>query len=628
MFAGILVQRSLKHPQDFATPQSLLDWLMPYGQADKYGHWSNENALIVQTLTWNTAESTHESVPEVCQETGRVIVSWVRLDNRAELCTKLSLKNTPELTDPQIILAAHTSWDVDCANELEGDFSFVIHDPNRKTTYCARDSIGAKPFFYYVDTEVFIFASTAAVFPKIRNIDNSVSQEWLARYLVNRSFDRIKTAYSAVRKLPPAHYLLLENELLDAPKQYFQFQDTASFEITRNPQWVSWYRSLFDRVVGSRLRSDYPVGLETSGGIDSSSIVASAAKRFPESVSGFHLFGLVQQEHEPEYILETSIQYGITHNHILTSAPYFLSREVVLQGIRAIGYPSENALESYFHPFFKEARLHNIRTMLSGFGGDEFVTSHASKFLDELYVAGAWGTLLRELPGSLPMRIARFAKFVRQKSLANSGLKKRPVYMRDLLLNFVAPEARTNHGLDERVSARPDELSAASINSLALTYLNDDRFAGEITGRLEGFALTAQCYGISYRWPMLDRRLIQQFLDIPAIEKKAGSMGRYLHRRAFDGDVPDKVLWKPTKAMGSYPRQGRQKPYDINELLDNLPDELMALISEGAIIKLGESMNAHWRGDSALSEFDCAVGQLALKNLADLKWFMLELSPH
>ena len=120
MFACVMIRASRDAPQNYADRQSLIDALTPYDQADVVGHWSNEQMLMVQTLTWNTAESRHEAAPETCKETGRVIVSWVRLDNRTELCAQLGLSDQVTLTDPQIILASHRKWGEDCADKLEG----------------------------------------------------------------------------------------------------------------------------------------------------------------------------------------------------------------------------------------------------------------------------------------------------------------------------------------------------------------------------------------------------------------------------------------------------------------------------------------------------------------------------
>jgi len=82
-----------------------------------------------------------------------------------------------------------------------------------------------------------------------------------------------------------------------------------------------------------------------------------------------------------------------------------------------------------------------------------------------------------------------------------------------------------------------------------------------VATRLENCTLIAASYGVDYRWPFWDVRLVQQYLSTPSIEKVGPhGIGRYLHRRAVDGVVPQRVAWKPRKDMGyARLRQERQE---------------------------------------------------------------------
>ena len=82
-----------------------------------------------------------------------------------------------------------------------------------------------------------------------------------------------------------------------------------------------------------------------------------------------------------------------------------------------------------------------------------------------------------------------------------------------------------------------------------------NRLRSNISRRLEACTLVAASYGIDYRWPLLDARLVQQWLSTPSIEKANREHDRYLHRRAIDGVVVPKVAWSPVKEVGR-PRLG------------------------------------------------------------------------
>ena len=135
MFAAIIAHTAEELPREYLCPDALANALAPFAEPDSVGVWQDGHALIVHALHHNTPASLHETTPETCRETGRVIASWVRLDNRAALCAELRLENRDELTDPQIILAAYRRWARDCAAHLDGDFCFVIHDPDH-ATFC------------------------------------------------------------------------------------------------------------------------------------------------------------------------------------------------------------------------------------------------------------------------------------------------------------------------------------------------------------------------------------------------------------------------------------------------------------------------------------------------------------
>ena len=96
MFAAVISRASRTPPHGFASGDDLLAALFPFTRPDVSGTWSDQRALIAHGVIHNTPESRHEHTPEVCAETGRVIASWVRLDNREGLCAQLKLPERPD----------------------------------------------------------------------------------------------------------------------------------------------------------------------------------------------------------------------------------------------------------------------------------------------------------------------------------------------------------------------------------------------------------------------------------------------------------------------------------------------------------------------------------------------------
>lgn len=579
MFAGIVLRDSRADPRDIADADTLLAALTPYGQADVAGSWQGDGALMVQALTWNTPESRHEAVPETCAATGRVIVSWARLDNRTDLCAQLGLEQRETLTDPQIMLAAHRAWGDACPDRLEGDFSFLIHDPERHTVFCARDALGVRPFFYHASREMFVFASTAAVYPALRKFDASPSREWLARYLIGESSDPSKTAFSQVFKLPPGHSMTLGREGPVEPVRYFGFTDTALKVWRRDEHQIDAYREEFHRAVDARLRSDWRMGAENSGGLDSATIIGRAAPLLRGRGSDLHGFSVCHMADEPGYILDLAMESGITHNYVLTRPTYQAEQGDLERAIRVLGYPPEHNHALFHVPFFQQAQAAGIRTLLSGFGGDELVTSPADFMYRELLLEGRYTQLFSELPGNVMRRTARMVAMLGSDW---RGRRQAPPQARTPRLDrtILRCDVVEDYGLTGFNQANGDAWRQA--HTLNDHLLARPSFRSYLVGRLEGCTLMAASYGIDYRWPMLDRRLIARYLATPSIEKRHRQWGRYLHRRACVGTVPDKILWKETKVLGGIPHLGRDRrtiPID----LDALPAPLGDIVDRSAV---------------------------------------------
>lgn len=562
MFAAVIVRGSRADPRETATGDALIAALTPFDQADVTGVWTGDTSIVAQALTWNTAASKHEDTPTICTDTGRVIAAWARLDNRADLFSTLGLENSETLTDPQIILAAHRAWGKDCVDRLEGDFSFVIYDPDQCEAFAARDSLGVRPLFYHINPEVAVIASTAAVFSALMIPGIAPSQEWMARFLGGISLDPAKTAYNGVLKLPPAHHLTVARTGPVEPVRYFEFQDQAPSATRRDPKWLDAYRSAFVHAVETRTESAWTVGAESSGGLDSATIVAHASETLSRRGTDLPCFSLCHLEREPKYLLDVAMYCGVKHNYVLTRPDYQPGQDDFRRAIRALGYPPEHTHALLHIPFFQLCRTHGIRTLLSGFGGDEIVTNQAHFLYRELMKAGRYLQLFQELPGHILERMARFAFLIARHGLDGTQPRQYGT-VRRLADSILKPEVIADYGLNDLAIQQANHPETAS--SLNEFILNRRHFHPFLTGRLEACTLMANSYRIEYRWPLLDRSLMNQYLRTPSLEKRHRQFGRYLHRRANLGKIPEHVLWKVSKRLGQITNFGRDNVLFFSE---------------------------------------------------------------
>ena len=577
MYAALFNYGNSRSPLFETKHHAIEKALDPFSIADKKGHWENNNARLFQALTWNTPESKLESVPEHCSNSDITVVAWVRLDNRTNLASKLSLEKSQlqNTTDPQLILKAYSKWGSDCVNHLLGDFSFVLHDSRNETVFAARDPVGVKPFYYWHYDKQLIVCSGARVFHAISDLQLNPDQAWLSLYILGNSTSFKNTSWTNVKKLAPGHHMHFGARETLTIKKYFEFQDNSPVIYSRSNSYVEQYRELLEESIRCRLRTDYPMGSETSGGIDSSTVTGFAANYWPGSYNDFHTFGFAFLESEPGYILETSRQHRVINNHISTGWHTDALQNTFKRTLTLLGYPEEHSNGSAHEPFYQTSEQFGIRTLLSGFGGDEVVTNSGHLLYFELIDQKKYALLMRNMPGSVFLRPARLAKALYRAYVKSTERSRIKPFMEQRWRSKLVKD-----DMEARFNIRNEYMKYAGYDA-PYRRINDfilqNRLGPFAPTRLDNCTLMAAGRGIDYRWPLFDIRLMQQYLSTPSIEKMGNGFGRYLHRRAIQGVVPEKVQWKFDKDMGN-PWQWGNQPTS-NETANKVAEQLQDITS-------------------------------------------------
>jgi asparagine synthase (glutamine-hydrolysing) len=299
------------------------------------------------------------------------------------------------------------------------------------------------------------------------------------------------------------------------------------------------------------MASDFPLGTENSGGIDSAAITAYLAHFLGEPGDRLHSFGFAFCEQEPAYILETSRVKGIKHNYIVTNPMAVdTTDEDIARALRVLGYPQQHSIGTEHMVFYAECARRDIRALFSGFGGDEVVSNSGALLRYELLDSHAYGNLWNILRGDPLSRTLRLLK-------ATTIGRRSPGYRSNFVIAWKArwPHQALSSELVEALGLQREYMETAR-HDAPYRRINDWILQGllhmpYIASRFEAGTLLAGSYGVEYRWPLWDARLVQQYLSTPSLEKAGPKgMGRYLHRRAIQDVVPGRIAWKPSKDMG------------------------------------------------------------------------------
>lgn len=491
-----------------------------------------------------------------------VVLAWGRIDYQKELGQKLSLSSAviQSLSTSEWILRAFLQYEDACTDHLIGDFSFVVYDARKKRLFLVRDHMGIKPLYYYQDTSIVAFSASLQLFHHLPAVSIKPRLQWASQFMLGLEMDFEKTAYDMVLKCPPAHSITVTADQM-RKKQYFAFH-TNKIYFKKSSDYVDHYRSQLEQAHKQRVQVDHPLGTELSGGIDSSTVTAFALQYYARSISDFHAFAFAHFQDEPKHILSISQHFCIPMTYVCCNHSEYLhdSNRV----LTVLGAPSQHGNAIGHEIFFTKAEALGVRTLLSGFGGDEFVTSiHGYLYLHELLKQKKYKELYRTMRGNALTQFLRLLKFtyshrrqrgVRCQEMAEAFSKRWP--------NFVVKLA-----IVDQYALKAQYDNAGQFDQ---GYQDLDQFTLEkrlqpfISTRTEECTLMAHHYGLEYRWPLLDVRLIQAFLSIPSSEKYHKGQGRYLHRRAIANKVPANIVAQNSKYMGERIAQPIPKNFTLN----------------------------------------------------------------
>jgi asparagine synthase (glutamine-hydrolysing) len=175
-------------------------------------------------------------------------------------------------SDTETIVHLYEELGEACFAELRGMFAIALWDGRRKRLLLARDRLGKKPLYYSWDGRRLVFASEIKALWKAGGLSREMDMEAFSDYFSYQYVPAPKTIYRSVRKLRPAHYLVVDRSgLREVPYWDLEFHPAQEHS---ERAWCETFLDAYRTAVKSRLVSDVPLGAFLSGGVDSSSVVA------------------------------------------------------------------------------------------------------------------------------------------------------------------------------------------------------------------------------------------------------------------------------------------------------------------------------------------------------------------
>lgn len=341
-------------------------------------------------------------------------------------------------SDTEVILRAYEEYGTDCVTRFNGMWAFVIYDFRKRLLFGSRDRLGVKPFYYHNDKDAFVFSSEIKAILKAVKIDRANHGKVYDYLAYGYKTNNGETFFEKVQELPSAHNLIIQNGHLKL-ERYWDLPESGLIrdEALNSDILTERFTALLTDAVKLRFRSDVPVAILLSGGLDSTSITRvvddlienksldyTAVKAFSAVFPGF-------VHDESNAINEFLGTCRHIESHVLTPDGHDLV-DRVQPFIYGMGEPVFSATAFAHYMLLRDVRQQGIKVVINGQGSDEAFCGY-DKFLigyfllDVLFsrsgdVTRQWGAIHRVLgyPSSYiaaqlikAMMPRRFASYLR-----------------------------------------------------------------------------------------------------------------------------------------------------------------------------------------------------------------------
>ncbi len=522
-------------------------------------HFRDRPCALGHTLLATTPEALHETLPLTHAETGCTITADIRLDNREELMPTLGLADAARVVgDGEIVLHAYLKWGEDCPKHLLGDFAFAIWDPRTQRIFAARDHMGMKQLIHcHVAGKVWAFASEPQAVLKADDIPRTINEGRIADFLEGylEGIDYTSTFFEEVYRLPPAHCLTVDAQGLNL-RRYWTLEPGPELKLGSDEKYAAAFLEVFTEAVRCRLRSNGPVGSMLSGGMDSGSVVAVAAKLLADAGAGpLHTFSCLGPD--PETCIETRTAWA-SINHVpgleLHVADYTKLDPYVDDLIRLTKESAEpfDSQMTIVRTANLMADRANIRVVMDGMGGDNVLSS--SGRLPRLIRAGKWITAWEDAKGQAHFQHGKPWPFLLggiRNAIVPDFLRRIRRKMRQRNADC-APTGRILHpDLAEDVDLAARKAAFMRLGSpVALPQGNQRADAithtFQIVGR-ERYDRVTAALAVEPRDPFFDRRLVEFCLRLPEAQVGGRGWHKLILRQAMVGLLPEATRWRAGK---------------------------------------------------------------------------------
>lgn len=482
------------------------------------------NVALGHCHFWTTPEEVGERQP--LQLSSLRVVFDGRFDNRPELIAALQSRVTgSDPSDAQLLLLAYEQWGEQCVDRLIGEFAFAIHDKERGELLLARDAMGERTLYYRFEESLILVASEPspiAADPEGSDLDEA----GLAHLFALEAPKDGRTLFREVRQLLPAEVMVVSAGGTRR-RRYWQPDFTVRLRGQSDEQYAEQFRLLLEESVRCRMRASTPVGVQMSGGLDSSSVASLAARMLSPvpltTVS--YVFDELKECDERNYIDAMKSRWGIHSLQVVGDGDWPLRDAESWP--RSPNHPELNPYRRLKDRAFRLAEAEGMRVLLTGLYGDELF-SRASDWLVDLIIERRMAEATTELASHI--RRLGLKKVLRAHSVRRPGARLLARYSSRLRRNRPRPHRWLTQSASSLLPKAPGRFNANMEVERTLEHVRATESSGEMGA-----------INIELRHPFRDRRLVEFVLALPAHQSYNRGAFKHVLRTAMKGILPELI---------------------------------------------------------------------------------------
>ncbi len=454
-------------------------------------------------------------------------------------------------SDTEVIVHLYEELGPDCVKELRGMFAFAIWDAKRKRLFVARDRVGIKPLYFCETDQSFYFASELKAIIADSAVPREINLSGIRKFLAFHYLPGTETLFKSIHKLLPGHYLTVEQGRV-TQRQYWDLRFTKQRWQMSFADATEELNGLLATAVRDHMIADVPVGILSSGGVDSSAILNFAVHATDKKIKTFTVgFAGDQVVDERPYARLAAERFGTEHHETSISADDFWSflPAYVWHMEEPVCEPPAVAL----HYVSRLARDH-VKVLLSGEGGDEAFAGYPNYpnmlRLDEIRArlgplaraAGAGAEFAGTVSGSEKWRRYGSALgrplatqyFSRTSGPVNFFNRNAAGFFTPEFLSRTAPVSAAGVIGELTATVRNESLLNQMLYVDSKTWLPDDLLvkADKIT----------MASSLELRVPLLDHQVLEFAASLPAEFKVRGRETKRILKATFAKSLPEEIL--------------------------------------------------------------------------------------